>query len=268
MTFQPAIPLGGLAGWSFLSRTREAQQEAFAGSTGVQRNLEYFRENIGEISSAESLVNDRRLLEVALGAFGLSEDINNKFYIRKVLEEGVTDDDAFANRLADKRYAAMAEAFGFDLTPPNTVLSTFPDDIEAAYITREFEVAVGNQDENLRLAIGLERELSALAERDLSESAAWFTIMGTPPLRTIFEGAFGLPAQTGALDIDRQLEIFRDKSLRDFGTTNPLDLIEPDRQEELIRKFLLRSEINAQASLTAPGSVALSLLQSQAPLIG
>ena len=267
MTFQPAIPLGGLAGWSFLNRTREAQQEAFASSTVVQRNLDYFRENIGEVTSAEDLVNDRRLLEVALGAFGLSDDINNKFFIQKVLSEGVDDDESFANRLADKRYAAMSEAFGFDRSPPNSVISTFPDDIEAAYVTREFEVAVGQQDENLRLALGLDRELSALADKGLSETAAWFTIMGTPPLRAIFEGAFGLPPQTGALDVDRQLELFRDKSLRDFGTTNPLDLLEPERQEELIRKFLLRAEINTQRSLTAPGAVALSLLQSQVPLL-
>ena len=268
MTFQPAIPLGGLAGWSFLNRTREAQQDAFASSASVQRNLEYFRENIEKVTNAEDLVQDRRLLEVALGAFGLSEDINNKFFIQKVLNEGVSKDEAFANRLADKRYASMAEAFGFDLSPPNTVLSSFPNDIEAAYITREFEVAVGNQNENLRLAIGLDRELTALADKGLNEEVAWFTIMGTPPLRTIFEGALNLPVQTGALDIDRQLEIFQEKSLRSFGTTNPLDLVEPERQEELIRKFLLRSEINAQASLTAPGSVALSLLQSQPPLLG
>ncbi len=266
MTFQPAIPLGGLAGWSFLNRTREAQVEAFADSTVIQRNLAHFRENIGDITSAEELVNDRRLLEVALGAFGLSEDINNKFFIQKVLSEGVLNDEAFVNRLADKRYKAMSEAFGFELSPPNTTLNTFPAEIEEAYIARSFEVAVGEQDENMRLALGLGRELAGLAGSELSEDAAWFTIMGTPPLRAVFERAFGLPTQTGALDVDRQLEIFRDTSLKKFGTTNPLDFTDPDKQEELTRKFLLRSEINAQLSLSAPGAVALSLLQTQAPL--
>ena len=210
MTFQPAIPLGGLAGWSFLNRTRDAQVEAFTASSTVQRNLTYFRENIAEVNSAEQLVNDRRLLEVSLGAFGLSEDINNKFFIQKVLSEGVLEDEAFVNRLADKRYKAMSEAFGFELSPPNTVLSTFPAEIEEAYIARSFEAAVGEQDQNMRLALGLERELSALSDSGLSETAAWFTIMGTPPLRAVFESAFGLPPQTGALDLDRQLEIFQD----------------------------------------------------------
>ena len=266
MTYQPVIPFSGNLGWGFLSRTRAAQQQAFNSSSTLQRDTAYFREKIASVKSPEDLVADRRLLSVALGAFGLDDDINNKFFVRKVLSEGALSPDAFANRLADKRYLNMAKAFAFDLSPPNTALSDFPDKIISAYQTRQFEVAVGNLDDNLRLALGFGRELEDLASRGLSETAAWFTIMGTPPLRAVFEGALGLPVQTGALDVDRQLDIFRQKSLSAFGTTNPLDLTEPDVQEKLIRKFLLRADINAFSTSTAPGSVALSLLQSQAPL--
>ena len=261
MTYQPVVIGGGNVGWSFLSRTRDAQQEAFNTSSTVVRDTDYFRDNIGAVQSAEELVGDRRLLSVALGAFGLAEDIGNKFFIRKVLEEGTLDEDAFANRLADKRYFALAKAFAFDLSPPNTVLSDFPDDIISSYQDRSFEVAVGNADENMRLALGLERELAALADRNLSEDAAWFTIMGTPPLRSVFEGAFGLPPQTGALEVDRQLEVFRDKSMRAFGTSDPLDLLEPEKQDALVRRFLLRADLTASGG-TSSGSVALSLLQN------
>ncbi len=78
MTFQPVVPLGGYAGWAFLNRTQTAQQSAFDESATIVRQTSYFEENIGNITTAEDLVNDRRLLEVALGAFGLDEDINNK----------------------------------------------------------------------------------------------------------------------------------------------------------------------------------------------
>ena len=159
MTYQPVFPSGGNLGWTFLSKTREAQQEAFDNSTLIARETSYFREKIGEVNSAEDLVSDRRLLSVALGAFGLDDDINNRFFVRKVLEEGTLDQDAFANRLADKRYFAMSEAFGFDLTPPKTVISSFPDDIIDQYKVRQFEFAVGEQDEDMRLALGLEREI-------------------------------------------------------------------------------------------------------------
>jgi hypothetical protein len=268
MTYQPVVPASGNLGWAFLTRTREAQQAAFESSATVSRQTTYFRETIGSVQTAEDLVKDRRLLEVALGAFGLGDDIENKFFIRKVLEEGVGNDEAFANRLADKRYFAMAEAFGFDRSPPNIVLADFANRIIDQFRSRQFEVAVGDQDQDLRLALSLEREMSALSDRKLSERGAWFTIMGTPPLRRIFETALGLPPATGAIDIDKQLEIFRDKSLKSFGTSNPSDFSDPDRQEDLIRRFLLRSDLAGFSSGTVKGSVALSLLSAQSAGLG
>ena len=262
MTFQPVVPAGGNVGWSFLSRTRDVQQEAFNTSSKITRDVEYFRENIATIQSAKELVDDRRLLSVALGAFGLADDIGNKYFIQTVLREGTLDADSFANRLADKRYFQLAKAFAFDVSPPNTALSTFPDEIIELYQARTFEVAVGNQDENMRIALGLERELAVLANRELSEDAAWFTIMGTPPLRAAFEGALGLPTETGALDIDRQLEIFSDSLLGAFGTSNPLDMRDTEMQDALIRRFLLRSDLLSSNAQTSRGAVALSLLQN------
>ena len=61
MTFQPIVPFGGYSGWLFMQRTIEKQQEAFDSSQVVTRATEYFRENIGEIETAEYLVADRRL---------------------------------------------------------------------------------------------------------------------------------------------------------------------------------------------------------------
>lgn len=266
MTFQPVVPLTGNAGWSFLTRTRDAQEDAFRSSSLNQRETTYFREQIANVTSAEELVSDRRLLSVALGAFGLDEDINNRFFIRKVLEEGTRNDEAFANRLGDKRYFQMAEAFGFDLDPPNTQRGTFGDTITDAFLTRQFEVAVGNTDPDMRLALGLDRELNALADRDLSEAAEWFTVLGTPPLRRVFETALNIPAAASGLDIDRQLELFRDKARSLYGASAPSDFAEPSQQEDLIRRFLLQSEVSALSSSLTSGSVALSLLQAQRPL--
>ena len=124
MTYAPVVPFGGLAGWAFLTRTREAQKTAFASSPAVQRDEAYFRDRIGGISSAEELVSDRRLLSVALGAFGLEDDINNRYFIRKVLEDGTLDPKALGNKLADKRYLELSKAFGFgDYATPRTKLS-------------------------------------------------------------------------------------------------------------------------------------------------
>ena len=86
----------------------------------------------------------RRMLRVALGAFGLQDDVNNTYFIRKVLEDGTTRPDALANKLADDRYKAMSKAFAFD-SPigPRTARSAFGPDIVARYRAQQFEIAVG-----------------------------------------------------------------------------------------------------------------------------
>ena len=266
MTYQPVLPAGGNLGWTFLKQTQEAQQAAFDNSASVVRSEEYFRQNIAGVETAEDLVADRRLLSVALGAFGLDGDIDNRFFVQKVLEEGSIDPESFANRLTDKRYLAMAEAFAFDLSPSNTVKSDFPDQILEAFKERQFEIAVGEQDQDLRLALDTERELAELAEQDFEEDTAWFTIMGNPALRNVFEFALGLPSELAAVDIDRQLEVFREKSERVFGVSNPAEFVDPELQDKLVRNFLFRSELEASASATSRGTVALSLLQSQPSL--
>lgn len=261
--FAPALPLTGYAGWKFLERTREAQQAALTAQPVYKNNVEYFRANIGKVTTAEELVADRRLLSVALGAFGLDEDINSKAFIRQVLEGSTLEAGTLPNRLADKRYFEMSKAFGFGDFPtnPNTLLSTFPDKIIKQYEDRQFELAVGQQDQTLRFAMNAERELSALAQKSNSEDTKWFTIMGSAPLRKVFETALGLPSAFGSADLDQQLGVFKDRAETFLGSSDPAMFKDPQKLDDLIRLYTVRAEINAGISGFSPGAAALSILQ-------
>lgn len=114
MTFSPIVMGSGMNGFSFITRTREQQQSTFDRSPAIDRDVQAFKTRIGSISTAEELVSDRSVLKVALGAFGLDDDINNRAFIQQVLESDLSDDRSFANRLGDKRYLAMARTFGFN----------------------------------------------------------------------------------------------------------------------------------------------------------
>jgi hypothetical protein len=263
MSFQPVIPIGGYAGWSLLTRTRDAQQQAFDASPANARNVAYFKENIGKIETAEQLVGDRRLREIALGAFGLDEDINNTFFLRKVLEDGTLEPSALGNRLSDKRYLAFSKAFGFgDFDTPRTVLSGFGDEITSAYLDKQFEAAVGQQDPNMRLAMGLDSTLNDIAEKSTTANGRWFEVMGQPPVRKVFEAALGLPASVGALGLDQQLTAFRDKAQARFGDGEVAQFTDPAKRQELVRLFLLRADSQALNGGTNGQSAALTLLQN------
>ncbi len=263
MSFQPVIPFGGMAGWAFLQRTRAGQQAVFDKAPEIRRDTDYFAENIGSITTAQELVSDYRLLKVALGAFGLDDDIDNRFFIRKILEEGTIDPDSLANKMSDKRYLEFSKAFGFgDFPTPNTQLSDFADSILDAYKTRQFEVAVGEQDNDLRLAMTLERDLSAILDKNTTDDGRWFSVMGNPPLRKIFETALGLPASFGTLDLDLQLSGFRERARAVFGNSEVSQFSDPEKMEELNRLFLVRSQINAGNGALSSSSIALTLLQN------
>lgn len=263
MTFAPVLPAGGFVGWKFLNRTMAAQKAALAASPATQRDEAHFREKIGSIKSAEELVADRRLLSVALTAYGLENDLGSKAFIKKVLSESTFEPKSLVNRLSDKRYLEFSKAFGFgDFKTPNTQLSDFADKILSQFASRRFETAVGEQNDDLRLALNARRELAVLAAKSNSADTKWFTILGSPPLRKVFDTAFGLPKSFASLDLDQQLGIYREKAEKLLGSTDPAVLADPAKVEDLVRGFLLRSEINAGSGAFSGGSAALTLLQN------
>lgn len=79
----------------------------------VAREITYYRENIGNVKSIEDFMSDSRLVNFAMKAHGLSDLSYAKGLIRKALEQGVDDNKALANRLADQRFRQFAETFNF-----------------------------------------------------------------------------------------------------------------------------------------------------------
>lgn len=116
MSYSVVIPTTGLSGWAYLQRTREHQQEALNNSVRELRLTDGFAERIASVTSAEELFDDRDLREVALSAFGLQDDMDSRAFILNVLNSDLGDSDSMANQLADKRYLALATAFGFGAT--------------------------------------------------------------------------------------------------------------------------------------------------------
>lgn len=260
--FQPFVLGSGLVAWRNLQRTMPVQKQLFSQNADQKRLSDHFEQNAVGLRSAESLVSDRRLREVSLTAFGLQDDLNNTYFVQRILAEGTTSSEALANRLADSRYNQLAKEFAFDgatsvvgltTTKVATVLKSFQD--------QAFELSVGQIAPDLRLALNTERELQRVGDLDVSDDAKWFTIMGNPPLRQVFETALGLPASFGRLDIEQQLGIFRERAERAFGVDDVTELSGDTLRAKLIDRFLLREQVQQGFSLSS-GNVALQLLRA------
>ncbi len=113
MSFLPITLGSGLSGYNYLSRTRDQQQAIFDRDPLNSREVGLAAEKLQDVQTADDLMADRTLLKVALGAFGLDEDLNNRAFIKKILESDLSDTQSLANRLTDKRYLSLAQAFNF-----------------------------------------------------------------------------------------------------------------------------------------------------------
>jgi len=262
MAFTPVVPLSGLAGLRFVERTFERQLEAFGRSPDIQREIDHFLTRAGEAETAEALVADRRLLRVALGAFGLEDEVDKRAFIRKVLEDGVLDPSALANRLADPAWAKFARTLGYGDFGGFLGLESVRRDLAERFRLRQFERAVGDIDVNVRLALNFKREIAEIAASAGSGRSAWFKVLGSEPLRRVVEGAFGLPASFAQIDIDRQVAVLEERTARFFEGSSPAVFASAENVDTLLRRFLATADAASGPPPGTRGAAALTLLQA------
>lgn len=263
MTASVALPFGGLSGWVYLQRTRAAQEAIVAADPQNLRDETYFREKIATVTSAEDLVADRRLLKVALGAFGLEGDIGNRYFIRKVLEDGSGEDSDLANRLSDKNYLALTQAFGFDQEgDPKTSSDGFADSILKAYRSKAFQSAVGERSNVLRLALNADETLGDIASASSSENTKWYKILGSAPLRQVFMTALNLPKSFSSQDLDQQLAGMKQRAHQLFGSESVSQFVDAEKRASLVRRYMVMAGDDVSTVATGSQGAALAVLQA------
>lgn len=247
--------VGGVGAWRILQRSQDQQVEILGKDAGIARATRHFEEKAALTVTAEDLIGDYQMLAVALGAFGLEADQGNRAFIAKILNSDLEDSASLANRLSDKRYLRLAEAF------QNGIAGGDPQilqDITQDYLRHQFELRVGEGDDSLRLALNAKRELQAMATRGSTNNTLWYEVLGNAPLREVFATAFGFGDAFDQLPIDRQLAEFSAAAEHNLGSESFADFANEHGIERLIKLYLVRD----QGQITGQDrySVALALL--------
>lgn len=267
MTFQPVLPLSGLAGWNFLQETYDSQLDTYSKSPQIQRDIEYFKEKFAQPLAVEDFLSDPRLRRVSLTAFGLSGEEWKTGYIRNVLEEVQDPDSTFLQRLNNPQYTNFAESF----EPANgqiNLLSAEIDNIAARFAAESFEVAVGAQNDSMRLALNYRDGISEVVTEDSSDEAVLFKLLGSEPIRAVLDTALGIPADLSQLDIDRQAEYLEDRLKSQFGIGNVQELKDPEVVDQVLKRFQILAGIDQNFASTSSASTALVLLGNAASGFG
>lgn len=253
------IGQGGYSGWSYLKRTESSQKMSISMESNISKDRDIFLSKFPHENSAESLILDYRIFNITLTAFGLEGDIGNKAFLKKVIESDTRDPKSFANRLTDKRYAQLAEALSFNSDLDNEKRFT-SEQLFDQYIEMTFEQRVGKQDPVLRQALQARREIPILAARTGSNDAFWYSVLGSPSLREVFDNAFSLPSGFRNLPIDRQLTEYKARSEKMFGDSTSKTMSESNNIEKVISRFILQHQ-SQTAAVNSPFSIALSILR-------
>lgn len=189
----------------------------------VKRETEYYLKTISSIKTVEDFVGNYRVFNYAMKAFGLEDMAYAKAYMRKVLDGGTTEKDAFANRLNDSRFVNFAKAFDFAGKGTSATAGTdVQQPVVDKYLRQTLEENAGNDDQGVRLALYFEREAPNV------KSA--YGILADSALTQVVQTVFNLPSEMSTADIELQKKMI-DKVLK------VEDLTDPTKLQKIIQRF-------------------------------
>lgn len=231
--------------YQIVTSNMERSLNTLASDPVVERESAYYLENIVNVKSIDDFLEDDRLFKYAMKAGGLEDMDYAKAFMRKVLEEGIDEDDTFANKLADDKYATFAETFNF--ARYGEVTTTFDRTQQGVvdnYMRQTLEENEGNSNAGVRLALYFSRKASDI------DSA--YDILADKALAEVVYTALGLPDAFATADIDKQAAYIEDSlNLEDFK--------DPEALQEFLARFSAMYDLtNQTATATSPALQVIS----------
>ncbi len=208
----------------------------------VQTATNYFKANIGKVTTIDQFVNNYQLFNYAMTAFGLSDMTYAKGLITKVLQQGVTSTSALANTLNNPAIKAFATTFDFATNGTSTTSSsTLQTTVVNKYIEQSLETSQGKSNSAVQLALYFQQ--NAPNVKDM------YGILGDKNLLTVVQTALGISSSTSAQDITTQYANLTAK-------LNVADFQDPKKLGTFIARFC------AMADSSGSGAQAASLPSS------
>ncbi len=209
-------------------KSGDKQFEKFKDQPQVQKAVDYFKQKAPTIKTVEDFFKDRKLLEVALSAYGLEGDMNALGRLKKVLTSDPKDDKSLVNRMRDPRYTEMNDAFKFaSLGTAKLGMQTFLQDVTDKFQRNQFEKSLGNGDPALREAAYFRRMASKM-------NSVW-DVLGDKVMRTVVTKTLGLPDQVVNQSIDKQGALVTDK-------IDVAKFKDPKWVDQFLEKYLVKKD--------------------------
>jgi hypothetical protein len=119
--------------FDLINRDMASSLKRISSQTQVTNDQAYYQENIGKVKSVDEFLDNYRLYNFAMTAYGLGDMAYAKAFMKQVLESDLSDTSSFANRLTDERYTNFAAAFNFGVSSSTTAVAQSEGQMEDVF---------------------------------------------------------------------------------------------------------------------------------------
>jgi len=226
-------------------------QTMTAADPTVAQATKYFQANIGGITTVDQFVNNTRIFNYAMTAFGLSDMTYAKSLIKQVLEQGTSSSTALANTLNNPKILAFAQAFNFSLYGTSTTQTTAAtSDVVNQYVMQTLETNEGSQNPGVELALYFQQNASKITDG--------YSILADKNLLTVAQTTLGISSYTSAENIDLQAQQLN-------NLLNYSDFQNPTKVQNFLERFTAQYDLNnggSSSSGLATSNIVSPLLTS------
>lgn len=233
-----------LSSYLTVSQNLTRYRKMVAADPTIKTAGDYYKANIGKVKSIADFVGNYRLLSYALKSYGLSDHVNDKALVTKVLQGGVTSSKALANTLSDPRWKIFATAFDFVGKGAASIAGASAiDAVKSGYVENELEIQQGDKNVGVQLALYFKRVAPTIS--------SVYSIIGDKNLLQVAQTIFDLPPSAAANNIDQQAKV--------LAKLMPLEsLKDPAKLEKMTERFTAMYDVTYGpggngGSLTATG---------------
>ena len=240
------LPVSGMPAQVAFTTTVERWDEHlenFQEQPTIQRSVDKFLERLGEIESAEELIDDFELRTFLLQSYNIDESLHNSVgLLKRVLLDDLEAEDAMVYQMEDPRFVKMATDLRLDVGLDVVKSVDGQTAIIQNYFTIGLEMDLGDQNMAIREALYF--------RRTVGETENAFQILGDNALRAVVFGAFNIPKEVSYQDIEKQAALIEQHVEIDR-------LSEPDYVQELLDRYLIRTDSASGPSGYNAGVVSL-----------
>ena len=235
---------------SMLNRDYSKTIETLSQDAQVSRATDNYLEKIRDIKSIDDFLDDYEIYSYAMKAMGLEDMIYAKAYMRKVLEEGISNSDSFANKLTDTRFKEFATVFNFaSHGEATTSFEKAQQGIVDKYLEQTLETREGEENTGVQLALYFQKKASSITSS--------MELLGDRALAEVARTISGIPSEAAGADIDWLSEAISSK-------INIDQLSDPDYVNELVQRFSVLYDLeNGTTTASVP-----NVLISSSSIIG